>query len=147
MGLLMHTHQQLLCDINHVSCESMCLYVASLIVGTIGHDMDAPLAWHINSMPIDYDDDDWSSSEPEMEAGDDKVTLNVSNEITALSNCSDELIETSSGMHEPSVGSNLLLEEWDNMYCEPNEGQESVLVIDQPTNNIDESDLVQLACI
>ena len=56
-------------------------------------------------------------------------------------------MEASSGMHEPSVGSNMLSEEWDNMYCEPNKGPESVLVIDEPTNNMDESDPVQLACI
>ena len=82
-----------------------------------------------------------------MEARDNDMTSNTSNKITASSDCSDELMEASSGMHEPSVGSNSSSEEWDDMYCEPNEGPESVSVIDEPTNNMDESDPVQLACI
>ena len=80
-------------------------------MGTMGREMDIPLAWHVNSVPIYYDDDDWSSSEPEMEAGEDDMTSNTSNKITASSDCLDELMESSSGMHEPSVGLNSSSEE------------------------------------
>ena len=43
-------------------------------MGTMGHDMDIPPTQHVNSMPIDYDDDDdWVSSEPGIEAGEDDI--------------------------------------------------------------------------
>ena len=118
-----------------------------MILGTTGRDMDVPPARHVDSMPIYYYDDNWSSSKPEMEAREDDMTSNASNIITASSNCLDESMEASSGMHEPSVGSNSSPEEWDNVYCEPNKGPESVSVRDEPTNNMDESNPVQLACI
>ena len=146
-GSLTRMCQRSPCDINHMSHEATCLNIASSILGTTGRDMDIPLARHVDSMPVYYSDDDWSSSEPEMEAREDDMTSNMSNKITALSNCSDELREASSGMHEPSICSNSSLEEWDDMYCEPNEGSESVSVRDELTNNMDESNPVQLACI
>ena len=91
------------CDINHVSHEATCLNVASSILGTTGCDMDVPPARHVDSVPVYYYDDDWSSSAPEMEAREDDMTSNASNKTTASSNCSDESMEASSGMHEPSV--------------------------------------------
>ena len=113
----------------------------------MGSAVDAPLAQHIKGTPIGWYDDDYSSSELGDCTGGAEMMLNMSNKISSLSNCSDELMDASNMMQEPSVCLEEVLGEGTNIYSEPNEGSERLLVVSQPMNNMVQPEPVQMACI
>ena len=136
-------HKWSQCDTSHVSCESMCLCVASSNTGTMGCNIDTPMAQQVEGLPIGCYDD-YSSLESDNSMGEVEMTLNMSNKINSPSNGFDKLTDASDMMHEPSVCSEELLDEWNDMYCEPDEGSGGVLVVSQPMDDVMQSKCVQM---
>src|ERR1700682_3566646 len=125
----------------------MCLRIASSNGGMTRCNVDVLLVWHVVDLPVGWHDDDYSSSELDNSVGEAEMMLNASNKIGSPSDCLDELTDASDMMHEPSGCSAELSEEGDDMYCEPSEGSERGSAVSQPSNDIVQPEVVQMACV
>jgi hypothetical protein len=96
-----------------------------------------------------YQDSDNSlSSEPKVTNGDTGMRYNVPDETYEHSECSDKLVNMSNDVHRSGMCPDSCVETLSDVDDEPN-GLDSVLVMDEPTNNdmISSKDAVEFRCI